>query len=122
MQINATTSILIQELESDYRVPSIKFLLKLEFNNHACRMVLEADLWIECSVFDEFHSALKKNKYVVIKDFSEKFILSIDENKVSWEYIEGGGEGVVAIKGQEVIFESIRDKVISIMDGYPKWW
>ncbi|WP_156956450.1 hypothetical protein [Stenoxybacter acetivorans] len=125
ISISNPINISMDLLEIDKHLPSIKFDIKINVKKFGYSLVVNTQIWIECSVFDLFIEAMRKGEIARLMDINRLFELTIDvaQNRLQWFCAKENLDACITLaKGEEMLTNESRDIIYSTFNDYPRWW
>ena len=125
IEITEPINIMLDTVELDDRIPSIKFNLMIKIDKFGYSSEVNTQLWIECECIDVFINNIRDGKTALLKDMNGCFelILNPSQNWLEWSCAKEDLEGYITIsKGREKLTEESKLAVYAAFNDYPKWW
>lgn len=128
IKISTPIQVTLELLESDDRLPSVKFRFGLETSRMANSLHCSGEIWITCSAFDCFLNGLLGDEGSSrLASIDEGFLFEILKNddgsllRWSWRL-----DGSFSFSMRSYVEMPIDDDEISVIrnifDSFPKWW
>jgi len=128
IKISAPIQVEFDLLESDDRLPSVKFRFFVDTARMASSLHCSGEIWITCSAFDCFLSGLVEGERPSrLASIDERFLLEIVENDRgiffcwSWK-LEGSFSFSTSSFVEIPINEDEISAIRNVFDSFPKWW
>ncbi|MDF7666468.1 hypothetical protein PT273_01150 [Orbaceae bacterium ESL0727] len=128
LQLEKPIKISFEEIEIDDHIPSIKFSFITDVEQFSNFLQYKGDLWIDCSVWDQFVNDLITLKDIaVLNDMDEMFFIKIEKTKGIIEFCwsvtrQSISNDIIQSSYKTVISEDIFNHIKTQFVDYPKWW
>src|SRR5471030_3100709 len=78
IEIKGPIRIVLDTLELDEHIPSMKFDITFSVENFFYRLEVNFQIWVECQCFDEFVNGIKIGGMAILRDMDGLFELILD--------------------------------------------
>ncbi|WP_139133410.1 hypothetical protein [Pandoraea sp. ISTKB] len=129
MEIARPFRLLVDAVELDERVPSMRVVVEVEADQFGHRFRYSGSLWLECSAWDDFLVGLdgKGEKSSTLVDmrgvFQLELIASSTGHRLAWKFDRRGVDGSsMDIKYEASMDEDVLAHVLEQFEQFDRWW